>query len=439
MANTQNKEGEALLALEAWNASKSEENLIALIDAARNPTELSIETLIAINTVMIGELVEDRTIDTAQEMIDVIQTSLRDVFFKHAENADSPNKTLINDFLSKLSNVGFVVGLDFYPVFEDLLDYAINRNDYEMAERIAGTIFEVISYEGGPDYWDINIQSKCFPFLDDTDDLFKPEAMLKSFEINEDDKFRQSLATRIAYYSEEFIKDTSVWDTSCEKGLMICLEMLIKQNDLDTADFICSSALKHLNIKEANTAIAIMKFYLESSPYADMSDFKKTYQPPFLKGEALKYLKSEIAKENPRAEELSRLLMSKSDVRKLKAIAKRSVHESSNTTNKSRKHSKRTKKTFLSKIAKSFGYPLKKNKRFNPKAKNSSAIEESDSMAGCFAFIAAIIFLPIVIILIFIFWDKLPTLMHQIIKWTGIGIGIILILWIMKENPPKEW
>lgn len=439
MANTLKKEEQALQALGNWNASKSEENLIDLIDVARNPKDLSIESLIAINTVLVGELVEDRTIDTAEEMIDVIQTSLRDVFFKHAENADSPNKNLIDDFLSKMSNVSFEVGLDFYPVFDDLLDYAINRKDYEMAERIAGTIFEVINYEGCPDDWDIYIQSKCFPFLDDADDLFKPEAMLKSFEITKDDNFLKSLASRIALYSTEFKNDSSVWANSCEKGLVICIETLVGQNDFYTASLICASALKHLNIKETNTAIALMKFYLESSPYADMSDFKKTYQPPFLKGEALKYLKSEMAKENPRAEELSKLLMSKADAKRLKSIAKRSVQESSAQPKKSRKRSKGTKKTFLSKIAKSFGYPLKKNKRFSPKAKNSSLIEESDSMAGCYAFIAAIVILIIAIILIFIFWDKLPSLVHQIIKWTGIGIGVVLVLWYMKENPPKEW
>lgn len=224
-------------------------------------------------------------------------------------------------------------------------------------------------------------------------------------------------------------------DSFASEEVLTTLEILEQTGNIKMLIEWCRLLVQDKNLSESDVsckriAEKVIRSYLSNDNSLDVGDFKNAYQPPFVNNETVKIIQEEIANGNPKAERLAEILLSKGTKKRISKSVKKT-----STRSKGSKGRGRRKKSPLNYILSRL-FPKKSNNgylksRTNRKIKDSSILWDN---GGCGWILLSITVIIIALIILFIFWDKIPQEIQKIIRWSLLGLIVLTaIIWGEKK------
>lgn len=154
------------------------------------------------------------------------------------------DKAAMRNLFVSLSKYGLISDPILFPMFEYILDYAVDNRDYKLAAMAAE---EVLSHSPIEDGVSLDTIAKCVPFHEDGsyDGAFGANALLRAFEIFEGTTAMTYVANHFDRYLHMFEDLMFDWTPEYPDGLRICLEELESAGKHKEASALRAEAAKY--------------------------------------------------------------------------------------------------------------------------------------------------------------------------------------------------
>lgn len=135
------------------------------------------------------------------------------------------DKAAMTNLFRSLSRYGLISDPVLFPMFEYILDYAVDNRDYKLAAMAAEEVLSHRPIEGGVP---LDTIAKCVPFHEDGfyDGALGTEALLRAFEIFEGTSAMTYVVNHFDWYLHMFEDLMFDWASEYPESLRICLEEL---------------------------------------------------------------------------------------------------------------------------------------------------------------------------------------------------------------------